>query len=61
MFIYSHFLPKVTPGSKADMAKISLGDHILEINGDSTDSMTHFDAQDAVRRAGQNLDIVLEK
>lgn len=54
-------ISKVTPGSKADMAKISLGDHILEINGDSTDSMTHFDAQDAVRRAGQNLDIVLEK
>lgn len=52
---------KVTPGSKADVAGIQSGDYIVEINGASSDNMTHFDAQDAVRRAGQNLDILLDK
>ena len=51
---------KVTPGSKADVAGIQSGDYIIEINGASSDNMTHFDAQDAVRRAGQNLDLLLD-
>lgn len=52
---------QVTPGSKAALAGINSGDYILEVNGDSSDNMTHFDAQDAVRRAGQNLDLLLER
>lgn len=52
---------KVTPGSKADVAGIQSGDYIVEINGTSSDNMTHFDAQDAVRRAGLNLDLLLDK
>lgn len=52
-------ISKITPGSKADLASIGPGDYILEINGDSTANMKHFDAQDAVRRAGQNLDVLL--
>ncbi|KAJ7392147.1 LIM domain-binding protein 3 [Desmophyllum pertusum] len=54
-------ISKVTPGSKADVAEISSGDYVLEVNGDSSDNMTHFDAQDAVRRAGQNLDLFLQR
>ena len=61
MLMCSYFLSQVTPGSKADVAGISSGDYILAINGSSSDNMSHFDAQDAVRRAGQSLDLLLEK
>ena len=52
---------QVTPGSKAANSGIASGDYVLEVNGDSSDNMTHFDAQDAVRRAGQNLDLLLQR
>jgi len=52
---------QVTPGSKAAVRGIASGDYVLEVNGDSSDNMTHFDAQDAVRRAGQNLDLLLQR
>ena len=52
---------QVTPGSKADVSGIASGDYVLQVNGDSSDNMTHFDAQDAVRRAGQNLDLLLQR
>lgn len=55
------FHVQVTPGSKADFAGIKSGDYVLEVSGDSSDNMTHFDAQDAVRRAGQNLDLLLQR
>ena len=67
MFVNSHRVVgafshvQVTPGSKADFAGIKSGDYILEVNGDSSDNMSHFDAQDAVRRAGQNLDLHLQR
>lgn len=51
----------MTPGSKADLVGIKSGDYIREVNGDTTENMSHFEAQDSVRRAGQNLDLVLER
>lgn len=53
-------ISKITPGSKADLANVSPGDYILEINGYSAANMTHFDAQDVVKNANE-LDILLER
>ncbi|XP_061595389.1 PDZ and LIM domain protein 4 [Cololabis saira] len=46
---------RVTPGSKAAQGDLSPGDTILAINGDSTDQMTHMEAQNKIKTCTQQL------
>ncbi|ETE62549.1 PDZ and LIM domain protein 4, partial [Ophiophagus hannah] len=40
---------KINPGSKAALANLCPGDVILSINGDSTENMTHLEAQNKIK------------
>lgn len=51
---------KVTPGGKADRAGIEPGMILSEINGSSTKSMTHVEAQNKVKSAGASLKLTVE-
>lgn len=40
---------QVTPGSKAAQANLSIGDMILAIDGEPTETMTHLEAQNKIK------------
>ncbi|XP_066548916.1 PDZ and LIM domain protein 1 isoform X3 [Amia ocellicauda] len=42
-------ISRVTPGSKAAQANLSIGDMILAIDGEATDGMTHLEAQNKIK------------
>uniref|UniRef100_A0AAQ4QFH3 PDZ domain-containing protein n=1 Tax=Gasterosteus aculeatus aculeatus TaxID=481459 RepID=A0AAQ4QFH3_GASAC len=44
---------RVTPGSKAAQGDLSPGDTILAINGNSTELMTHMEAQNRIKTCTQ--------
>ncbi|KAM8742543.1 PDZ and LIM domain protein 4 [Acanthopagrus schlegelii] len=46
---------RVTPGSKAAQGDLCPGDTILAINGDSTELMTHMEAQNKIKTCTQQL------
>uniref|UniRef100_A0A3Q3WS39 PDZ and LIM domain protein 4 n=1 Tax=Mola mola TaxID=94237 RepID=A0A3Q3WS39_MOLML len=48
-------ISRVTPGSKAAQGNLSPGDTILAINGDSTELMTHMEAQNRIKTCTQQL------
>ncbi|XP_023647428.1 PDZ and LIM domain protein 4-like isoform X1 [Paramormyrops kingsleyae] len=48
-------ISKITSGSKAEQAKLKLGDVILAINGDSTESMNHMEAQNRIKGSSDHL------
>ncbi|KAG7516555.1 PDZ and LIM domain protein 4 [Solea senegalensis] len=48
-------ISRVTPGSKAAQGDLCPGDTILAINGDSTEHMTHMDAQNRIKTCVQQL------
>uniref|UniRef100_A0A8C5N4R4 PDZ and LIM domain protein 4 n=1 Tax=Gouania willdenowi TaxID=441366 RepID=A0A8C5N4R4_GOUWI len=48
-------ISRVTPGSKAAQGDIRPGDTILAINGDSTELMTHMDAQNRIKICTRQL------
>ncbi|CAN9501809.1 unnamed protein product [Ophioblennius macclurei] len=48
-------ISRVTPGSKAAQGDLCPGDTILLINGDSTDVMTHMEAQNRIKTCTQQL------
>lgn len=52
---------RVTPGSKAAIKGILAGDSIVSINGVSTDSLSHMDAQNAIKQSGQRLGLLMRK
>ncbi|XP_069795618.1 PDZ and LIM domain protein 3-like isoform X2 [Narcine bancroftii] len=52
---------KVTPGSKASLANLSPGDVILAIDGVSTDSMAHVDAQNRIKAASTQLSLKIDR
>lgn len=49
----------MTPGSKAGNKRIMAGDTILVINGTSTDTLTHLEAQNLIKNAGSRLQLKL--
>ncbi|XP_062257143.1 PDZ and LIM domain protein 1 [Platichthys flesus] len=42
-------ISRVTPGSKAAQANLSIGDIILAIDGEHTENMTHLEAQNKIK------------
>lgn len=48
-------ISRVTPGSKAAQGDLCPGDTILAINGDSTEQMTHMEAQNRIKNCTQQL------
>lgn len=52
---------QLTDGGKAARAKMSVGDIILSINGISTDSMNHLEAQNKIKACTDQLDLTLQR
>ncbi|KAG8128420.1 hypothetical protein E2320_015262 [Naja naja] len=59
-FPYSS-VQKLTPGGKAAQAGVGVGDWVLSIDGDSTSTMTHIEAQNKIRACGDKLSLSLSK
>lgn len=59
--LFECFRLKVNPGSLAESAGLKIGDIIVKICGQSAESMSHRDAEDAIVRAGNNLDMTVAK
>lgn len=51
----------MNPGSLSESAGLKIGDIIVKICGQSAESMSHRDAEDAIVRAGNNLDMTVAK
>ncbi|XP_026714284.1 PDZ and LIM domain protein 4 [Athene cunicularia] len=48
-------ISRINPGSKAAMANLCPGDIILAINGESTENMTHLEAQNKIKACMDQL------
>ncbi|XP_066502845.1 PDZ and LIM domain protein 4 isoform X2 [Hoplias malabaricus] len=48
-------ISRITPGSKAALRHLCPGDTILAINGDSTETMTHMEAQNSIKACTEEL------
>ncbi|KAH9360910.1 hypothetical protein HPB48_003591 [Haemaphysalis longicornis] len=56
-FFLIHLLHPVNPGSLAEKGGLQTGDALLYIQGKSTDQLRHKEAQDAIMRAGNYLEL----
>ncbi|KAJ7997179.1 hypothetical protein DPEC_G00226270 [Dallia pectoralis] len=54
-------ISRVTPGSKAAQAQLCPGDVILAVNGDSSDTMTHMEAQNRIKACGVALTLAINR
>ncbi|XP_033500425.1 PDZ and LIM domain protein 4 [Epinephelus lanceolatus] len=54
-------ISRVTPGSKAAQGDLCPGDTILAINGDSTELMTHMEAQNRIKTCTQQLTLNISR
>ncbi|NWH18534.1 PDLI3 protein, partial [Grus americana] len=54
-------ITRITPGSKASAANLCPGDVIVAIDGLSTESMTHNDAQERIKAAAHQLCLKIER
>ncbi|XP_037543797.1 PDZ and LIM domain protein 4 [Nematolebias whitei] len=54
-------ISRVTPGSKAAQGDLCPGDTILAINGDSTEHMTHMEAQNRIKMCSQHLTLSITR
>uniref|UniRef100_A0A6I8RKT2 PDZ and LIM domain protein 7 n=1 Tax=Xenopus tropicalis TaxID=8364 RepID=A0A6I8RKT2_XENTR len=54
-------ISRLTPGGKAELAGVNVGDWLLQIEGDSTTSMTHIEAQNKIRASSNKLGLVLSR
>ncbi|XP_076024885.1 PDZ and LIM domain protein 4 [Genypterus blacodes] len=52
---------RVTPGSKAAQGDLCPGDTILAINGDSTETMTHMEAQNKIKTCTLQLALSISR
>lgn len=59
--VFSASLWQLTDGGKAARAKMSVGDVILSINGVSTESMNHLDAQNKIKACTNQLSLTLQR
>ncbi|KAL2095293.1 hypothetical protein ACEWY4_010012 [Coilia grayii] len=48
-------ISRITPGSKAALGDLCPGDTILAINGESTDALTHMEAQNRIKACKDQL------
>uniref|UniRef100_J3S4U2 PDZ and LIM domain protein 7 n=1 Tax=Crotalus adamanteus TaxID=8729 RepID=J3S4U2_CROAD len=54
-------ISRLTPGGKAAQAGAGVGDWVLSIDGQSTSTMTHIEAQNKIRACGDKLSLSLSK
>ncbi|XP_058267289.1 PDZ and LIM domain protein 5b isoform X1 [Hemibagrus wyckioides] len=54
-------ISRLTDGGKAAMARISVGDVVLSIDGIATDTMTHLEAQNKIKACTGNLSLTLQR
>ncbi|XP_048885713.1 PDZ and LIM domain protein 4-like [Brienomyrus brachyistius] len=54
-------ISKITSGSKAEQAKLKLGDVILAINGESTESISHMEAQSRIKGSSDHLTLDISR
>ncbi|XP_051960173.1 PDZ and LIM domain protein 4 [Xyrauchen texanus] len=54
-------ISRITPASKAALSDLCPGDTILAINGDSTESMTHMEAQNRIKACTDQLVLVISR
>uniref|UniRef100_A0A673LIK5 PDZ and LIM domain protein 4-like n=1 Tax=Sinocyclocheilus rhinocerous TaxID=307959 RepID=A0A673LIK5_9TELE len=52
-------ISKITPASKAALGNLCPGDTILAINGESTETMTHMEAQNRIKACTDQLVLLL--
>ena len=52
---------QITPGGKAAKGGMRFGDYIIEINGESTESLNHSDAMMIIKTTGVSLKLTLSK
>lgn len=62
-FVYScnFCILQVNPGSLAEQSGLMTGDAIIKIQGQNTDSLKHKEAQDTIIRAGNNIEMVIQR
>ncbi|XP_075548927.1 Z band alternatively spliced PDZ-motif protein 52 isoform X4 [Dermacentor variabilis] len=60
-FGYPLSVQRVNPGSLAEKGGLQTGDALLSIQGKSTDQMRHKEAQDAIMRAGNYLELQVQR
>ncbi|XP_017581411.1 PREDICTED: PDZ and LIM domain protein 1 isoform X5 [Corvus brachyrhynchos] len=54
-------IPQVTPGSKAAIANLCIGDQIIAIDGVNTDNMTHLEAQNKIKACTDELTLTVSR
>ncbi|XP_052007584.1 PDZ and LIM domain protein 1-like [Xyrauchen texanus] len=54
-------ISRVTPGSKAAQADLSIGDMILAIDGEPTDGMTHLEAQNKIKGCVEEMLLSIDR
>ncbi|XP_033871646.1 PDZ and LIM domain protein 3-like isoform X3 [Acipenser ruthenus] len=54
-------ISRITPGSKASLANLCPGDIILSIDGVTTESMTHCEAQNIIKDSTNQLNLKIER
>ena len=50
---------QVTAGGKAQKGGVNKGDYVISINGDLTDGLLHFDAQQMIKATGMSLQLTV--
>lgn len=50
---------QVTPGSKAAVANLCIGDVIVAIDGENTETMTHLEAQNKIKACADELTLTV--
>ncbi|XP_074400956.1 PDZ and LIM domain protein 1 isoform X1 [Zonotrichia albicollis] len=54
-------ISRVTPGSKAAIANLCIGDQIIAIDGVNTDNMTHLEAQNKIKGCTDELTLTVSR
>ncbi|XP_076830603.1 PDZ and LIM domain protein 1 [Brachyhypopomus gauderio] len=54
-------ISRVSPGSKAAQADLCIGDMILAIDGEPTDSMTHMEAQNKIKGCVEEMVLSIDR
>lgn len=52
---------RVTPGSKAAVANLCIGDQIIAIDGESTEGMTHIEAQNKIKGCIEEMALSIDR
>ncbi|XP_056430994.1 PDZ and LIM domain protein 7 isoform X2 [Hyla sarda] len=54
-------ISRLTPGGKAEVVGVNVGDWLLQIDGESTTNMTHIEAQNKIRACSNKLSLALSR